>query len=261
MKKIFFAAAVLLAAVAVPASPASATVPVSCLVSTVKGCIPPTRPDHYAVEECLSLHGGVNYGEVFTILQGYVFEDNCFSFIYIGSDGGQYRDTFNFTSTGGGGTLSIAGAATESECIAFRKTSPAQPTGEPTQWVWQAGLCTAGGTSGGGKTSGAGSKSVPPTHAATEECLSLKGTIGPDSSATNQHDQNITGGDDYACSFTYVDNGDEEEYDAVGFNLDGSIGNGGLIVETDAATESECVEFRAPGNPTQWVWQAGLCTV
>jgi hypothetical protein len=229
----------------------------------VKGCIPPPRPNHYAVEECLSLHGSVNYGEVFTILQGYVFEDNCFAFIYIGNDGGQYRGTFNFTSTGSGGTLSMTGAATESECIAFRKSSPAQPYGEPTQWVWQAQLCTAGGTSGGGKISGAGSKSVLPTHAAREECLSLKGNglgVIPDSEATNQYDQNITGGDGYACDFEYVDNSDEAQSDAVGFNSDGSIGDGGLIVEADAATESECAEFRGPGNPTQWVWQAQLCT-
>ncbi len=263
MRKLLAAAVVLLAAVAVPASPASAsTTTNTCTGGLVpagrSGCRVPTPPNHYAREECLSLHGSVNYGQVLTMLEGYMWEDNCHAFIYIGSDGGQYRDTFNFTSTGGGGTLSITGAATESECIAFRKTSPAQPYGEPTQWVWQAQLCTAGGTSGGGTTSGAGSKSVPPTHAAREECLSLDLDY---TTAIAPNEGTLPGGDGYICNFEYIDSSNDGANDyTVIFNSNGSIGNGGLIVIAGAATESECTAFRGPGNPTQWIWQAQLCT-
>lgn len=240
MKKLLAAAAVLLAAVAVPASlaaPASAAT--SCLVSAFKGCIPPPRPDHYAVEECLSLHGYVNYGELLTVLSGYVFEDDCYDFAYIGHDGAVYHDTFNFTASGGGGVLVVYGEASQAQCASFGD-----------QWVWQAKLCTY---------KSGGSTPPPPlvTAAARTECLSLHGTVASDN-----------------CShFIYFDSYGDRQTSSFEFNINGFAPDLlSPLITSSPATKAQCVAFRTNdpvlnngisqhGEPTQWVWQAGLCTI
>ena len=224
----------------------------------------PHPPTHAAREECLSLHGTIQYGgpSWWYWNLSYATDDYaCYNLAFLAVDGsGPYFTTADFKADGSLGLLGTP-PPNRISCIAFRKSFPASESGngqyhgEPTQWVWQAGLCTYAGSlssflaaqaGAGGASSSAGTVS----SAGREECIALHGTIEA-SYGTNGECDNIQ----------YVGSDGGIYYVTQPFTQTGALG---VVHAYGAAGKPQCERITqdAAGQPIhgQWVYQAQICT-
>jgi len=205
----------------------------------------------------------VDYGEDKWYVLGPTFFDRCYQLAYLASDGsGPYYADVDFNSDGSLGLLGAPPLANaRAECIAFRKSFPAsengngQYHGEPTQWAWQAGLCTYPGSlsaflaaqaGAGGTSSSAGTVN----SAGRQECLALHVTV------------EASYGDSGECdNMEYVGSDGGIHYATQSFTPTGALG---VVHAYDAAGNAQCERITqdAAGQPIhgQWVYQAQLCT-
>jgi hypothetical protein len=181
---------------------------------------------------------------------------------YIGNDGsGPYYVNQDFSASGALGIVNAPIAATRTDCVAFRKSFPAsengngQYNGEPTQWVWQAQLCTYPGSlssflAAKARAGGASSSGGTVSSAGREECLALHGTI------------EAGDGDNGQCvNIRYVGYDSAIYFTTQSFTPTGALG---VVHAFGAAGKALCgrITQDSVGQPIhgQWVYQAQLCT-